>query len=178
NGKSYQEKNSLIRAEYEKVLQMPKEKVLQDLYRVRLTFSITKPASHHEVSNSIINSNQNLGWYRDNGYTDIALACVEYGITYCLFNYSLPSVTKELMQLFMQVLYPEYFQALGIQETFWDDKKLDGVAIKNKIGQIITTYKSQYPHLDFQYNYLKFGNLLDFAQSFSNELTYLNLNKA
>lgn len=106
--------------EFKKIQAIPKEEVFKNLFRSKHTFAIVAPQQYKTIADNIHASNQNMMWYRDNNYPFIATQICEYGISYCQYSYSLPSVITELFHLFMMVNYPDYFSALGYKTAYYD----------------------------------------------------------
>jgi hypothetical protein len=176
--KPYLERNRLITAEFEKILQRPKEEVFKELYRVISTFSVVNPTPHDEVAGTIENEMKNLPWYKDNKYPDIALAIVNYIIGYSMFNFGLNRQTRQLFHLLFQVTCAEYFIALGVRPVYYDPaaKKLNKSQIRDAVNRIIDTGAEQFPNLKFDCGKLDFDDLLGFCQSFMLEIKGLNYN--
>lgn len=154
-----------------------REEIFPYLFRSKYTFSIVLPQVYKTISDAINNANQNVAWYRDNGYPFIAMQISEYGISYCQYSYSLPKPATEFYQLLMMVNYSDYFATLGFTQQYYDitHKKFDEDAVADRIKEIQDNWKSKYPHLNFRIENLKFNNLVDFNHSFTTELETLNL---
>jgi hypothetical protein len=171
------EKNRDMTEEYKKLQAKTREEIFPSLFRSRHTFSIVAPQHHKSVADSIHAANLNMIWYRDNNHQFIATQVVEYGIAYCQYSYSLPRVITELFHLYMQVNYGDYFRALGFPELFYDPAKnqFDSQAIIQRIGDIQNKWKEKYPQLDFKTQNLRFDNLVNFDQTFTTEVEFLNM---
>lgn len=171
------EKNRDMVEELQKLGARTREEVAPYLFRSRYTFSIVLPQVWKTISDSIYNSNQNILWYRDNGYPFIAQQIGEYGIAYCQYSYSLPRPVTELYNLFMRVNYSDYFYELGFKEKLYhaEDSNFEDEAIVDRVKVIVDKWRSKYPNLTFKTENLKFTNLVSFNHSFSNEIEGLNL---
>lgn len=167
--------NDMIDA-FRKIQAKPKEEFFQSLFRSRSSFAIVAPQTHKTIADAIFGANNNMIWYRDNGYPLIAQQICEYGISYCQYSYSMPKALSQLFELFMQVNYPEYFTSLGFGQLFYDDSKnkFNSEAIIDAIQGIQNAWKKKYPLLDFKTQNLKFDNKVNFNLSFANELQGLN----
>lgn len=77
----YEQKNYKIIGEFEKILHEPKNKIMENLYRVKATFGIMPAKNHTTVVDFFKREIKNTGWYIDNNYANIAVAIYEY----CLF---------------------------------------------------------------------------------------------
>ena len=154
-----------------------KDEVFPHLFRSRYTFSIVSPQAFKSVAEAIHAANQNMVWYRDNNHPFIATQVTEYGLSYCQYSYSLPRVISELVRLYMQVNYPDFFLALGFKQTYYDIYKnqFDQTAIMGKIKEIEGRWRDKYPLMDFKTQNLRFDNLVNFNQTFTTEIEFLNM---
>ena len=170
------EKNRDIQEAFKKLQGKTKEDVFPYLFRSKYTFSIVTPQTYKTISDAIYNANQNINWYRDNNYPQIARQICEYGIAYCQYSYSVPKPVTELFQLFMQVNYGDYFEALGFKEKLFSPPgEFDKEAIIEKIRKIEEKWKSKYSQFEFNTDKLKFDNMTSFNYSFTTEIEFLNL---
>ena len=171
------EKNRDMAEEFRKIQAMPKEELFKYLFRSKYTFSIVAPQQYKTISDSIHGANQNMVWYRDNNHPFIAGQIAEYGITYCQYSYSLPRVITELVHLYMQINYADFFSALGYPMRFYDPQrgKFDPSAIASEIIRIQERWKEKYPRMDFKTQNLKYDSLVNFDLTFTNEMEFLNM---
>ncbi|MCH5600006.1 YbjN domain-containing protein [Niabella ginsengisoli] len=172
------EKNRDMIEEFKKLLDKPKEEVFKNLFRSRYTFSIVTPQPHKTIADAVHEANNNMQWYRDNSHEYFANKIIEYGLTYCQYSYSLPKPLTQLIEIFMQVNYPEYFKALGYTQPLYMPvtNKFEQDAITARIRQIQNQWRQKYPLMNFDTNQLSFTNLLRFNHSFSNQVELLNMN--
>ena len=161
---------------FKKLLAKPKEDIFAQFFRSKYTFAIVVPHNMKAVSEAIQTALQNMTWYRDNNYPDIANKVMEYGFAYSQYSYSLPKPLSDLFRLFMQINYGEYFRALGFQTTYYEEERnhFNEDAIDDKIDSIIYYWKPKYPALAFKTKKLKFDTLVNFNQSFLQEVSELN----
>jgi hypothetical protein len=171
------EKNRDMAESFRKILTISKEGVFKCLIKSKYTFSIVAPQPYKTIADSIHGANQNLVWYRDNNYPAIACQIAEYGISYCQYSYSLPRVITEFYHLFMMVNYADYFRELGYKKLYYyaQSGKFEEGAIADEILWIQGRWKEKYPLLDFKINNLRFDSLVNFNQTFTNEMEFLNL---
>jgi hypothetical protein len=170
------EKNRDMQEAFKKLQEKTKEAVFPYLFRSKYTFSIVTPQTYKTISDAIYNANQNINWYRDNNHPQIARQISEYGIAYCQYSYSVPKPVTELFQLFMQVNYGDYFEALGFKEKlFSQPNEFDENAIIERIRKIEEKWKSKYPQFEYKTDKLKFDNMVSFNYSFTTEIEFLNL---
>lgn len=161
---------------YRKLLGKTKEEVYPYLFRSKHTFAIVMPQHHQSVVDAINAAAQNVVWYRDNNYPQIANNVMEYALTFSQYSYSLPKPLSDLVLLFMQVNYRGYFDALGFSVSYYDaqNNTFNPEAIRERIEEIMEAWKPKYPKLQFKMESLQFNNLVAFNSSFSTELTALN----
>jgi hypothetical protein len=178
DNKPFGEKNNAMKDAFAKLLEKPKENVLEDLYRTKATFGIANPAPHQAVVDAINSNINNVKWYVDNNYPDIAELIFEYIAGYALFSYGLPKPDVKLFGLLFSITQQDYFTALGFKEKYYDTaaKKFDEQAIKDKINEIIKEGTEQFPELKFNTDNLKFDSMVNFLRSYITEIQNLNYN--
>ena len=170
------EKNRDIMEGFKKFQEKTKAEVFPFLFRSKYTFSIVTPQTWKTISDAIFNANQNIAWYRDNNYPQIARQISEYGFAYCQYSYSIPKPVSELFLIFMKVNYADYFEALGFKERLsYGVNEFDREAILTKIKFVQEKWKNKYPHLDFKTDKLRFDSLVNFNYTFTTEIEFLNL---
>ncbi len=170
------EKNNVMIEAYKKFQLIAEADFYRNLFKSKSTFSIVVPQVQKTIADAIYAANNNMIWYRDNSYPFIAQQICEYGISYCQYSYSLPKPLTEFFQLFMQVNYSDYFTALGFSQFYFhaEKNKFSSEEIIDKINSIQTNWRKKYPKLDFKMGNLRFENLVNFNQTFTNELEFLN----
>ena len=175
NEKSAHEKIPAMIEGFEKIRKITRDEMLAGLYRSKHTFAIVPPHNHKEVADSMENAIQNMKWYRDNHYPEIANRVMEYGLAYCQYSYSLPRPLSEFFRLFMQVNYSDYFRALGFPTMLYDPatRAFDQDQVVDAITETISLWRGKYPSLSFKTKNLKFNSLLDFNYTYLSELAAL-----
>ncbi|HEY0677104.1 MAG TPA: hypothetical protein VGD17_02415 [Chitinophagaceae bacterium] len=175
DNKAVAEKNRSMIEAFHKLQSKTREQVFPFLFRSRHTFSIVTPQSYKTVVDAIKTAHQNLSWYRENNYPFIASKIAEYGITYCQYSYSLPKPLSDLVRLYMNINYNDYFKALGFSKTYYnaERKEIEKEEVTEEIEEIINEWTSKYPRLQFNLESLRFDSLLGFNYSFTKELTNL-----
>lgn len=171
------EKNRDMTEAIKNLKAIPKEEVFRCLFHSKYTFAIVAPQVYKTIAEAIHAANQNMVWYRDNNYPNIASQITEYGISYCQYSYSLPKAITELFHLFMMINYPDYFMALGYKTVYYDSlkKQFSEQAIMDKILAIQNGWKAKYPNMDFKTHNLRFDSLINFNLTFTNEMEFLNM---
>ena len=171
-----QEKNQLMIEGYKKILGKKDDEILPYLFHSTATFSIVAPQPHKAIADAINTAIQNMLWYRDNKYPEIARQILEYGISYCQYSFSMPKPLTQLFRLFMEINYPVYFLALGFHGQLYDpaSNQFEREEIEEKISEIITEWKEKYPNLVWSPQHIRYDHILSFNQSFLNEIQILN----
>jgi len=178
DNKPFEEKNMAMKEAFEKLLAKPKDEILKSLYRTNATFGIANPAPHNAVIDAINSNINNVKWYVDNNYEDIAWIIFEYIAGYSLFSYGLPKPDIKLFHLLYNITQQDYFTALGFKEKYYDtaSKKFEEGAIKDKVNEIIKEGAEQFPELKFSTDNLKFESMVSFLRSYITEIQNLNFN--
>ncbi|MCS7028355.1 MAG: YbjN domain-containing protein [Bacteroidia bacterium] len=175
------ERNREIITILKEILSRDKAAVLKDFYHSIQTFGIGKPVHHDDVVRSICSANPNHEWYKENGYLDVAISVVEYGLSYCSFHYGLPDITKNWIVLMYQILEPDFFTEMGYSEKLYDasTNTFNIPAIMAKIYQIQTEAHHYFPYINLLgAGELKYTSLLDFLLSYTNAIANLNYQRA
>ena len=178
DNKPFQEKNRVMKESLKKLLDMPKEDVMKAFYKTRSTFGIANPAPHQAVLDLFNNNINNIKWYAENNYNDIAITIYEYLATFSLFSYGLPKPDAKLFHLMMNIINQEYFIELGVPEQYYDVPagKFNEQLVKDKIDAIIKEGLELYPGLKFNTTNLKFESMVSFLKTFIAEMQQLNYN--
>jgi hypothetical protein len=174
--KPAQEKNRNMLEAFKKFGEKQKEEVFPSLYRSKSTFAIVTPQTTKTIADAVYGANQNMIWYRDNNYPQIARQISEYGIAFCQFSYSLPRPLTDFYHVLMMANYADFFTALGFSEKYFDAaaNKFDHEAIITKVNAIQEKWRTKYPRLDFKTQNLKFDNIVNFNHTFTTEIEFLN----
>lgn len=171
-----QEKNHLMTEAYRKMLEKKDDEILPYLFRSTSTFSIVAPQPHKVIADALGTAIQNMAWYKDNKFPEIARQILEYGISYCQYSYSLPRPLSQLFRLFMQINYPAYFLAVGFKDQLFDGaaNQFEKNEIEEEIQKIIRNWQEKYPNLTWKDQNIRYDNIISFNQSFLNEIQALN----
>ncbi len=173
-------KNNLLRKEFQKLLERPKEAFFKEMYEVTTTFGITSPVNHDKVVSFIDGELSNMDWYKDNQHLKVALAIPGYIAGYCLFYYAVLKPDKDFLHLYFQIVEADYFKQLGFTTNYYDPEKesFNEKRIKNAIRKIAETNKEKFPNLNPNIANLAFGSLPDFAKSYLQMVRNLDLTKS
>lgn len=174
--KSTMERNQGMIEGYKKLMTKTKEEVYPFLFRAKHTFSIVVPQHHQTVVDAINAAGQNVVWYRDNNYPTVANSVMEYALSFSQYSYSLPKPMSDLILLFFQINYREFFESLQFTVPYYEvlNGQFNPEAIRIRIEEIVTAWQPKYPKLQFRMETLKFNSLVAFNGSFSTEITALN----
>ncbi len=174
--KSTLKKNEILRNEFIELLQRPANEYFKEMYSVTTTFGITSPVSHDRVIAFIDGELDNMDWYYDNGYHDVALAIPGYIVGFCLFNYAVPKPDKDYFLLFYEITESAYFKTLGFSPQYYNPstKTFDRKGIKRRIKQIAEKNSKQFVELHPDTSYLVYSSLASFAKSYLQMIRALN----
>ncbi len=175
--RSAQEKNHLMIEAYRKMLEKKDQEILPFLFRSTSTFSIVAPQPHKVIAEAINTAIQNMLWYKDNKYPEIARQIMEYGISFCQYSYSLPKPLNLLVQMFMEINYPDFFHALDFKGQLYDaaSNQFEKQEIEERVEKIISAWTEKYPGLMWKASNIRYESINSFNQSFLNEIQGLNL---
>jgi len=171
-----QEKNHLMAESFRKMLEKSDQEILPYLFRSISTFSIVAPQPHKVISEAIQTAKQNMQWYSDNKYPEVARQILEYGFSYCQYSYSMPKPLSHLFQMFMEINYPAFFQPLGFTGQLYDpaSNHFEEEEIEDGIESIIRNWKEKYPFLVWKSSNIRYDNINSFNLSFLTEVQGLN----
>ncbi|HFA49257.1 MAG TPA: hypothetical protein ENJ95_09595 [Bacteroidetes bacterium] len=165
DGKNAAQKNQVLRKEFQKLLDRPKEKFFAEMYEVRATFGITAPIDHQKVGLIIEQELANMKWYQEQGHKTIALAIPGFIAGRCLFYFAVPKPDKELFHFLLEILEADYFRQLGFH-VYNNNGKLDQRGIKRRIREIADRCETCHPNLSPNLKKLNFNSLPEFAESY------------
>ncbi|MEY3369096.1 MAG: hypothetical protein RI973_2251 [Bacteroidota bacterium] len=155
----------LLRKEFQKILDRPREKFFRELYEGNATFGITEAAGHDKVALVIEQELPNMKWYQEHGHDRVALSIPGFIIGNCLFNLALPLPDRELFHLLMQVLESGYFCDMGF-EPFVKNGIPDKKAVRRELREMAGRHRSSFPGFDPDPGLLDYSSLPAFAASF------------
>ena len=177
NNKSTQERNTDILAEFDKILNTPKEDIMEGIYEVNATFAVANPASHKSVMDMMFKEREKVGWYRDNNYPQMVEAIYSYMISYAFFNYGMVYPISRILNIGMAVLHPDYYEACGSSPRLSTNGTLDNGKITAEINAVISDARKEYPNIAFNTATLNFTSVALFIDSLILELDRVNLSK-
>jgi hypothetical protein len=174
--KSSPERNPVMIEGFKKLLAKSKEDIFGQFFRSKYTFAIVVPHNVKAVSDAIQTALQNMVWYRDNNYPDIANKVMEYGFAFSQYSYSLPKPLSDMFRLFMQINYGDFFRELGFGAIYYEEERnhFHEDEIEERIEEIISYWKPKYASIGNKTKKLKLYTLVNFNQSFLQEISELN----
>jgi hypothetical protein len=170
------EKNKAMMAAFKNIQAISKEEFFSCLFRSKHTFAITVPQTQKTIADTIYGANQNMIWFRENKYPNVAQQVSEYGLSYCQYNFSLPKPITELYHIFMMVNYSNFFKELGFADELYNAQtnQFNTTLIHQKINNILDAWRTKYPQINFKTENLRYDSLLSFTHSFSAEVEFVN----
>lgn len=173
--KTTEQRNLLIRKEFQKIQERPKAQLQQEMYEVSHTFGITSPDTHERLVGLINGELPNMDWYQNNGHDVVAVSIPGYIAGHALFHFALPKPDKELLHLYMMLNETAFFKSLGFTSDYLHDQSgMDQKAIKKAVQAITDKHLAKYPALAPDVNMLKFDNFANFARSYMQMLSKLD----
>lgn len=166
DGKTTIEKNQALARGFDKLAARPKADFFKEMYRASFTFGITSPVQHDQIIRFIESELGNMDWYLDNGHPEIAMAVPGYIVGFSLFNYAPPKPVRDLLQLYYAICEPDYFKAIGWENAFSQNQRLDRKLILRAVTQIEKENKDKYPLLQIPIELLIFDSLPAFVRSY------------
>lgn len=170
------ERNNLIIESFNKIASWPKEKIEEELYKVKSTFGVTNPTAHKSVVQVLEEEMKSIDWYKKNNQNEMVLLHLEYISLYALFNFGLRMPSRLLFELIVEIVNPEFYEAMGFEEILYDAKadKLDIKAIERRLKYIVSKAEEKYPKFGFDISKIKFKNVSELIESLMNEIADLN----
>lgn len=168
------QKIGILEEDFKKLLEFDDEKLMRNFYKTKSTFGVVQPTNKQGVNDVITNNIENVKWYIDNNYPDIALIILEYIIGYSLFSYGLNVSVRKILGLLFQVINDDFVKdAAGINEL-----TVNGIPNREYITKMINEYisldKEEYPELVFDFEKIKFDTKYDFIKTSIDEIFKLN----
>lgn len=171
------ERNRKMKSAIEKLLDITKENFSKDLYHSISTFSIAPPPKEGKVRDHIYSANKEIRWYLENKYPDIALVINEYGLMYNQFIHSMPQIQTDLITIYMAVMHPEFFKALGMATSFYnpENKQLNRKEIEEAVSLALSRFQEKFKNMKWDNEAISYKDIGEFGQSFSEQIANLNL---
>lgn len=145
------QRNAYAVNQFEQLLALSDEELLANFYETKATFGIAKPAYQQDIKEIIEKQIQAASWFDKNEQQEFTPFVFEYIAGYSLFNYGLPRPTREFLHLYFQIIYSDFFEALGAKHTFSEKKDNQIILQKNliikRIDFISETWEEMYPNL-------------------------------
>lgn len=168
----------LMKKEFETILKRSDDAMRKEFYKSSYTFGITTPVNHDRLQSFIDGELNNMDWYENNNYSDVALAVPGYIMGYSMFNFSVPEPDIALLHLYFEITNQKFFNDLGFNMSFVDpDGKLNKRQIKSALEKIETLHTDRYLPWKFPFQELKLDSMLTFSRSFLMIIRQLNIRR-
>jgi hypothetical protein len=179
DNKSTLEKNRLMIEELRSLQGKSKAYFFKNFYETKSTFGYVTATSHKQFYEFLLEEFKNIQWYYDNRYDQIVTAIYEWMIGYSFYYYGLFPATNDFLKITYMVLYPDFFNEIGYQQSLYDtsNNTLNKVAIEKEIQKVLTFYIKDFPKLAMLTANIKYTSINEFLYTYLNELTYLNFSK-
>lgn len=177
NNMTTRERNEQIIEEYDKILNTPKEEILEGIYDVKCTFALANAAAHKTVMDFMFKEREKVAWYRDNNYPQMVEAIYSYMIAYSFFNYGMVYPVTQLLNIPMAIMNPDFYRNCGSTPDLINNGVLDGQAITKEVNSIIANAKKDYPSIALNAGALNYSSISNFIDSLILQLDKLNLSK-
>ena len=179
NKRQIQARNELLAEELQLLASRSEASFKREMYRGIFTFGITQAVSHERVVQQIDHELPNIAWYLDQQCPLAATAITGYVIGYCLFNFSLPAVDKELFHLYYRITEPAFFAALGFAPAYADPATGKPLRrpIRQALDRLAEKQQNQNPKLQLAVDKLVFDDLAHFSYSYLQMIHQLRLNQ-
>lgn len=172
------DRNARIMAAYDRIYQLPKEKLIEGLYTVKCTFGIAKATAHKTVMDMMFKEREKVAWYRDNGYPKIAESVYGYMVSYAFFNYGMVYPVTDILNIAMHLLNPKFYHAMGDTNNYIStDFRVNSKAIIGQLQAIVKNAQKDYPFLQFNTANLRFESPASCIDSLIVELDKIDLRK-
>ena len=160
-------KNEELKRHLEKIAALSFEEFGINFYNAKYTFTPLEKTSYEEFCNFISESLLKIRWYKNNRYMLIIPTIYNYMAFYSLYNYSVNTLIKELLHIYVSVMHSSFFGALHCP-VMYDDKKesFSKRSIIQAVDEAIERHQEKYKALDSFSNELNFNSHNEFSNSF------------
>lgn len=159
-------KVTALREEVQALQSIEQEEFNRQLYTTKSTFGITMPVNHSQIQEFIQSEFNNINWYLENQFPEIALAICDYLVGYCFFNYALPEPDRDLFRLYYRIREEAYFVHLGLPPRYVNKGQLDKKAIRKALEGIEAEHQARFPNLKLTTHDLNYQGQAWCARSF------------
>lgn len=168
DGLSTAAKNDRLAQGLSALAERPAAGYYREMYLVKSTFGMTPAVGHERIASIIDGELYHIDWYIEHGHDRMAMAITGYVIGFCLFNYAVPKLDRELFHLYYEITEGDYFRDLGFRTVYYDggSGKFDKRAVRKALQQIVARFRDEQPGLSFPYGELDYGGLPLFARSY------------
>ena len=168
------QKTGLLEEDFKKFLEYDDDKLKTNFYVTKSTFGIVQPTGKQGVNDVITNNIENVKWYVDNNYPDVAMIILEYILGYSLFTYGLNVSLRKILGLLMQVINDDFAKEAGVSNDITVNGLPNREFIVNAINECLAADRTEYPELVFDFDKIKFDTKYDFIKTSIDEIFKLN----
>ena len=172
---SIEAKNEELKSYITKLKKMDFKEFSQNFYNAKYTFNPIEKSSYEEVINFINESLIKIRWYKNNRYNQVIPTIYRYIAFYCLYNYGLNQVQRNLLHLLIKIQNSTFFEELEYKVHY--NKENDSFskrAIISNIEDIIQKRQTHFKSLEAFGDKLNFSSMNEFSNSFYTQLKHLN----
>ncbi len=149
----------------------------KEIYPTIYTFGIPDFINHQRVEEIIKSETQNMAWYFANGKEEIVVSIGRYIVGYLMYNFSLPTLDREMLHLYLKVMEHSFFTLFEPDISFVKKNKINKKSILNEVSQIIKRHKEIYKEIVFDLDSVDFKNLAVFSQSYLTAVAAMSFSK-
>lgn len=174
-GSSKAERNNKMIQRFENINRWKKDRIFEELYKVKSTFGVALPTSHRALGQMMTEELKNIQWYHKNNNSRLALDHLEYIAQYALFNYGLRMPTRLLLGMIIELLNADFLKELGFNDLLVniETDKLNTSLIQKKLKEIQSNASKKFPHFEIEINKIKFDSKTNFVESMLKQIITL-----
>ncbi len=143
---------------FDLILQIPKERMMEELYVTDATFGFNPVIRSAQIRDTIFSELPTLDWYVEQEAFHYAEAIVDFIVGYLLFNFSVPPPCKALFLLYYRIRDPEYFKNIGMVDVSFNISKKFPATVKKEIKKILKQYENSFPYAKAPIELLEYEN--------------------
>jgi len=168
-------KNDELKVYVDELKEMSFEDFSTKFYDAKYTFNPSDRSAYEEINNFINDSLAKIRWYKNNRYNQVIPTIYEYISFNILYSYGVHPAIKELLQIPIEILNPDFFKAFEYPTLYnTKEKTFAKKIIISKIEEIIEPYKKRFKSLEPFGAELNFSSINEFNNSFYLQISNLN----
>lgn len=163
-----------LEEDFKKLLEYDDERIKSNFYKTKATFGIAHPTNKPGVDDVINNNINNVKWYTENNYPDIALNILEYISGYSLYSYGLNVSIRKILGLLLRVINSDFVLEINNDASLTMNDVPNKDAIVKEINEYISIDKEEYPEIAIDFEKIKFDSKFNFVKTTLDEILKLN----